>query len=122
MIRIFYKSSLTSSEGWSQDIKDPILDFSRVFIQRPWRRPAHVISIQVKMPIVTGADIMLQVFMPGYAASQVCADIGKYPDICFVLSDSKHTVADACPFPAIDAGSCEFEWCWNPNGNVFQSP
>jgi hypothetical protein len=103
-----------------EDVQIVRFDLGREFIQRARRRAAEHCANEIKVAIMTGADIMLQIRVPGDATTQVSADIGKHPHLACVLADDEYTITIDRLFPSIDSGASEAEWNGGSYRIVFQ--
>lgn len=89
-------------------------------IQWARRRAGDDISNDIKMPIVTRTDVMLQVRMPGYPTAQVSADIREHPDLLICLAKDKNAITIDGFLPTVNGGAREIKSSRDTEGIVFQ--
>jgi hypothetical protein len=91
-----------------------------IFIQWSRRRSADDISKNIKVTIMAGADVMLLIWAPGDAATEMGANIGEHPYFIIIPSHHIQTVIGCSALPAVDFGSRKFKPSRNSNGIIFQ--
>lgn len=60
------------------NVQIPTIDLDLELVQGARRRTFSHIPVDVKVTVVTRADVFLDILMPGHPASQVSADIREY--------------------------------------------
>lgn len=70
----------------------------------------------IEVTVVAGADVMLQIGVPGHSTAQMGANIGKHSHPIFALAYNEHAVTVDRLLPSVDGGAREVEG----DGNAYR--